>query len=234
MSRRAGIPVILVNPVSNLKDSPPFKSEFSSDLSTSEIERFAELSEQAGKLGWDNAYGKITLLEQAAEIDNRHAGLLYLIGKCYEHIGRMAEAKNWFMLAKEEDICPLRILEPMNQAILDVAAQHRVPLVDVRILITERTEDGVPGSEWMLDHVHPSILGHKLIAEALYEAMESMKLVRRPQGWREARDEPWQQHLSSLNKAYYAHGIERLERLKKWSSRRVPVPPPAPSGLAED
>lgn len=234
MSRRSGIPIILVNPVSNLKDCPPFKSEFSSELSTSEIERVVELSEQAGKLGWDDIYGKIRLLERAAEIDSRHAGLLYLIGKCYEHIGRLSEAKNWFVRAKEEDICPLRILEPMHQAILDVAARYRIPLVDAKVLITERTEDGIPGSELLLDHVHPSILGHQFIAEALYEAMEDMKLLRRPQGWREARDELWQHHLSSLNKAYYAHGIERLERLKKWSSRRTPAVPPAPSGSVED
>ena len=234
MSRSVGVPVILVNPVSNLKDSPPFKSEFSSDLSASEIERVAELSEQAGKLGWDDAYGKIRLLEQAAEIDSRHAGLLYLIGKCYEHIGRSAEAKDWFVQAKEEDICPLRILEPMHQAILDVAEQYRVPLVDAKVLITERTDDGILGSEWLLDHVHPSILGHQLIAEALYEAMEKMKLVRRPKGWREARDELWQHYLSSLNRAYYAHGIDRLERLNKWSRRRAPDPPPAASDLAED
>lgn len=235
MSRRAGIPIILVNPVSNLKDCPPFKSEYSRDLSNSEIERTAELSEQAEKLNWDDTYGKIRLLEQAAEIDNRHAGLLYLIGKCYEHIGRLAEAKNWFLQAKEEDICPLRILEPMHQAILDVAAQYRVPLVDAKALITERAEDGIPGSELLLDHVHPSILGHQLIADSLYEAMEDMKLVSTPQGWREARDELWQHYLSSLNKAYYAHGIERLERLNKWSRRRAPdQPPPAPSGSVKD
>ena len=234
MSRGAGVPVILVNPVSNLKDSPPFKSEFSSGLSASEIERITELSEQAGKLDWDDAYDKIRLLKQAAEIDSRHAGLLYLIGKCYEHIGRSAEAKNWFVLAKEEDICPLRILEPMHQAILDVAKQHRVPFVDVKALIAERTEDGVPGSEWLLDHVHPNVPGHQLIADLLYEAMENMKLVRTPIGWREARDELWRRHLSSLNKAYYAHGIEGLERLNKWSRRRAPDPPPAPSGSAED
>jgi hypothetical protein len=122
----------------------------------------------------------------------------------------------------------------MHQAILDVAVQYSVPLVDAEALIAERAEDGVLGSEWLLDHVHPSILGHQLIAEALYEVMENMKLVRRPQGWREARDELWQHYLSSLNRAYYAHGIERLERLNKWSRRRAPDPPPAPSGLAED
>ncbi len=234
MSRRADVPVILVNPVSNLKDSPPFKSEFSSDLSTSQIERVTELSEQAGKLDWDDAYGKIRLLEQAAEIDSRHAGLLYLIGKCYEHIGRLAEAEQWFVLAKEEDICPLRILEPMHQAILDVAEQHRAPFVDAKALIAERTEDGVPGSEWLQDHVHPSIFGHQLIADSLYEAMENMKLVRTPKGWRETRDDLWRHHLSSLNQAYFAHGIERLERLNKWSRRRTPVPPAALSDSSED
>ncbi|NQT02264.1 MAG: SGNH/GDSL hydrolase family protein [Planctomycetes bacterium] len=234
MSLGADVPVILVNPVSNLKDSPPFKSEFSSDLSNSETERITELWEQAGKLDWDDAYGKIRLLEQAAEIDSRHAGLLYLVGKCYEHIGRSAEAKNRFVLAKEEDICPLRILEPMHQAILDVAAQHRVPLVNVKALIAERTEDGIPGSEWLLDHVHPSVLGHQLIADSLYEAMENMKLVRTPKGWREARDELWRYHLSSLNKAYYAHGIERLERLKKWSRQRIPNSPVRPSDSTEN
>jgi tetratricopeptide (TPR) repeat protein len=235
MSRRAGVPVILVNPVSNLKDCPPFKSEFSSDLSTSEIERVAELSEEARKLGWNDVYGKIRLLEQAVEIDNRHAGLIYLIGKCYEQIGRLNEAKNWFVRAKEEDICPLRILEPMHQAILDVAEQYRVPLVDAEALLGERAEGGVLGSEWLLDHVHPSIHGHQLIADSLYETMENMKLVRKPQGWREARDELWQRNFSSLNKAYYAHGVEKLERLTKWSRRRaLDRPPPAHSGSSKD
>ena len=106
--------------------------------------------------------------------------------------------------------------------------------MDAKALIAERTEDGVPGSEWLLDHVHPSIHGHQLIADLLYETMEGMKLVSKPEGWETTRDKLWQHHLSSLNKAYFAHGIERLERLNKWSRRRAPEPPPAPSGSAED
>jgi len=151
MSHGAGVPVILVNPVTNLKDCPPFKSQFRTDLSERERERVVELWEQAGKLDWADAYDKVGLLEQAATLDNRHAGILYLIGKCYEYIGHSTEAKNWFVLAKEENVCPLRILEPMHDAILDIAAQHRVPLVDARMLIEERTKDGVPGGEWLLD-----------------------------------------------------------------------------------
>ncbi len=225
MSRSAGVPVILVNPVSNLKDSPPFKSEFSTGLSDSETERITELWEQAGTLNWEDTYGKMRLLEQAAELDSRHAGLLYLIGKCYEHIGRLDEAKKWFVNAKEEDVCPLRILEPMHEAILGVAVNNNVPLVDVKRLFEEHSQEGVPGDEWLLDHVHPNIQGHQLIADSLYDAMEDMKLVSKPDGWLAARDKLWQRHLSFLNGAYFEQGFARLKRLHNWS--RGPISGPA-------
>jgi lysophospholipase L1-like esterase len=229
MSRSAGVPIILVNPVSNLKDSPPFKSEFSTGLSSNEKERITELWEEAGKLSWDDTYGKIRLLEQAAEIDNRHAGLLYLIGKCYEHIGRLDEAKKWFVNAKEEDVCPLRILEPMNEAILSVAAKNDVPLVDVKSLLEGQSKEGVLGDEWLLDHVHPTIEGHQLISNSLYEAMEDMKLVSTPEGWRTKRDGLWKLHLSSLSKVYFEQGFARLNRLHNWSRGPISGPPPAAS-----
>ncbi|MHC4629937.1 MAG: GDSL-type esterase/lipase family protein [Planctomycetota bacterium] len=234
MSRDAGVPVILVNPVSNLKDCPPFKSQSRTDLSERQMQRVLELRERAGKLGWADAYGKVRLLEQAAAIDSRHARLLYLIGKCYERLGRSTEAKKWFALAKEEDVCPLRILEPMHDAILDIAARHRVPLVDVKALIEQRTEDRIPGDEWLLDHVHPSVAGHQLIADLLYQAMEDMELVRTDQGWRARRDELWQRHLSSLNEAYYARGIARLKWLHEWSRGPMPNGPARPSDATKD
>jgi lysophospholipase L1-like esterase len=234
MSRDAGVPVILVNPVSNLKDCPPFKSEFRTDLSERQMQRVLELRERAGKLGWADAYGKVRFLEQAAALDNRNAGLLYLIGKCYEHIGRSTEAKNWFVLAKEEDVCPLRILESMHDAILDVAARYDVPLVDVKALIEERTEDRIPGDEWLLDHVHPSVAGHQLIADLLYQTMEDMELVRTPRGWRARRDDLRQRHLSSLNEAYFARGVARLKWLREWSRGPIPNGPARPSDATKD
>jgi hypothetical protein len=148
--------------------------------------------------------------------------LLYQVGKCYERLGRFAEAKEWFVRAREEDVCPLRITEPMHDILLDVAARHHVSLVDVRGLIEDRTEDGIPGREWLLDHVHPRIEGHQLIAEALYEAMEQMRLLRADSGWEARRDELWQQQLASLDEAYYARGAARLQRLRQWSRGRIP------------
>jgi hypothetical protein len=233
MSRRAGIPIILVNPVSNLKDTSPFKSEFSSGLSDVEQERVTVFWEEAGELSWDDTYGKIRLLERAAEIDRRHAGLLYLIGKCYEHIGRLSEAKRWFVKAKEEDVCPLRILEPMHEAILSVATDNNVPLVDVKKLFEGRSREGVPGDEWLLDHVHPTIEGHRLIADSLYGAIEEMHLVSTPEGWRATRDKLRQAHLSSLDEAYFSQGFTRLKRLHNWSRGPLSDSPPASDSLED-
>lgn len=223
MCREARVPIILVNPVSNLKDCPPFKSEFRADLSQEQRQRVTDLIERAETLDWTDTYGKIELLEQAVAIDDRHAALLYHIGACYEHLGRFAEAKKWFLKAKEEDVCPLRMLEAMHDVILDIAAGGHVPLVDVRSLIEERTPGGIPGDKWLPDHVHPSIEGHQLIADELCGTMEKMKLVRVGDDWQTVRDELRQQHLSSLNEVYYLRGTQQLKRLQEWSRGRIPA-----------
>ncbi len=215
LARSEDIPVILVNPVSNLKDMPPFKSEYS--VSEKKKQQVIKLQEQAEMLGWSNAQGKIRLLEKAAEIESRHAGLLFLIGKCYEHTGRLAEAKKWYVKAKDEDVCPLRILEPMHEAVLNAAADNNVPLVDAEKLIEKNSPESVPGNEWLLDHVHPNIQGHQLIADRLYEVMTDMKLVDRPDGWLTARDKLWKDNLSSLNEVYFSNGLTRLNNLRMWS-----------------
>jgi hypothetical protein len=186
------------------------------------MRRIMGLWTEAEGLPWSDVYGKIALLEQAVRIDERHAGLLYQLGKCLEHVGRFAEAKRCFVRAKEQDVCPLRMLEPMHEVILDVARRGHAPLVDFRALIENRTADGIPGKEWLLDHVHPTIEGHQLMADALYEAMELMDLAPSLEGWRRHRDELWRRHLSSLNKAYYAQGAARLQRLRQWSRGHIP------------
>lgn len=222
MAHEKEIPVILLNPVCNLKDCPPFKSQPRADLTETQAHEAAELRERASGLGWDNAYGKICILEEAARIDNRNAGLLFLLGRCYARLGRSAEAKKWFVLAKEEDVCPLRILEPMHRVIREAASRYQTPLVDVRALIEKRTEDGIAGSEWLLDHVHPSIEGHQLIADAVYRTMVTMKLAPTHQDWLSRREELWRQNFASLDNAYYARGAAQLERLQQWSRGRIP------------
>ncbi|MHC4740783.1 MAG: GDSL-type esterase/lipase family protein [Planctomycetota bacterium] len=220
MAHEAGIPIILANPVVNLADCPPIKSEPS--VQGAEKQRADERRRQARQLSWDDYYGKLRLLEQAAAIDSRDAGLLYVIAKCYARIGRFDDAKKCYIKAKEEDICPLRILEPMRNAISDVAARYGVPLIDVQDLIDISSEADSAGATWLTDHVHPSMAGHRLIADAFLSTMENMGLVRPKEGWQSDRAKLWEEHLASLDDLYYRKAEARLKRLQIWSRGRIP------------
>ncbi|MCK5173551.1 MAG: SGNH/GDSL hydrolase family protein [Planctomycetes bacterium] len=226
MARAAGVPLILADPVSNLKDTLPFKSQSRGDLSDEQAQRVNALRDRANSLPWADVYGRIELLEQAVAIDDRHAGLLYSLGECYGRIGRTAEAKMWFTLAKDQDICPLRIIEPMHDVIGEMADRYSVKLVDVRAIFEQRTEGGIVGNEWLLDHVHPSITGHQIIADAIFRAMEDMDLLETGEGWQARRDELWQRHLATLDDVYYTQGRAHLKRLQNWSGGRVEVREP--------
>jgi lysophospholipase L1-like esterase len=221
ITQDAHVPILLVNPVCNLRDCLPFKTQHRHGLAAEELARWESLVTEAGKCQGTDMVRAVALLKQAMAIDDQHAGLHYLLAKCYDAMGMTEEAHRSYLQAKELDICPLRILEPMNQAILDVARQTDTPLVDVRKMYEELSGDGIPGSYLLVDHVHPSIPGHQLIANALAdELVRQGKVHPRPE-WREVRDRKYAEHFDSLDDFYFAKGQERLERLRCWTQGKA-------------
>jgi lysophospholipase L1-like esterase len=221
LARRARVPIVLCNPVTNLKDCPPFKIEARADLTSADRRRFEELWNRARTLKDSQATERIECLRQALAIDDRHAGAHFLLGHSLLSAGYVAEAKQAFVRAKDEDICPLRILEPMYPVLANVARTNGVPLVDVRALIESRTPDGIPGNEWLMDHVHPTISGHQLIAAALIAELERMGLVHPRPGWERTRESAYRNHLAHLETPYFVRAKERLDGQRKWTEGRA-------------
>ncbi len=221
-AQQADVPLVLMKPVANIKDCSPFKSQFNARLPPQARQQAEALLQQARETTWSNVETKLLLLETAAKIDPRHATLCYLTGKCYEQMGRSAEAKQWFERARDEDICPLRILEPLAQAITSTAKRHNTGYIDIEQLIEQQTEDHIAGDEWLIDHVHPTITAHKLIANALLETMAQMHLLETTPDWQAQRDKSWSNHLAGLDDAYFEHGAQRLKRLAEWTRGRIP------------
>lgn len=217
MAAQAKVPLILMNPVSNLRDCPPFKSEHRDGLRREELARWDSLVARAMAIHDEDPNQAITILEQAVTIDDQHAGLRFLLAKAYDAGGRLDEARREYRAAKELDICPLRILEPMNEAILDIARQTRTPLVDVRLAYEQLCPDGIPGDYWLIDHVHPSIAGHQFIADRLAEAMIRLNFLRPQPGWRERAKAAYREHVAGLDPLYFEKGMLRLEVLRRWS-----------------
>jgi tetratricopeptide (TPR) repeat protein len=188
LARSAGAQVIFVTPASNLKDCSPFKSEHTQDLDQVSRQKSGQMLFQAKDLirheRWAEA---LSLLEKAVALDPRHAELHYLRGKVLLAQGNFDEAEIAFHLARDEDVCPLRALTPMRRIVTEIAREEGVGLVDYVDLLEGRMQETqgypIPGEELFLDHVHPTIEGHKILAVALVQAMINQGFVQPGTGW---------------------------------------------------
>lgn len=221
VARRADVPILLMNPVANLRDCPPFKSQHRDGLDPAKRRRWDRLVAQAAEYAKTNMYQAAVTLEEALQIDDRHAGAHYMLAKCDDALGEMDKARRSYVEAKELDVCPLRILEPMNGTILDVARRTHAPLVDVRKLFEDLTESGIPGGYRLVDHVHPSIPGHQLIADAVADEMVRLGFVHPGPDWKAQRDRRFREHFDSLDDFYFSKGEERLDRLRRWTQGKA-------------
>lgn len=224
LTREAGVNLLLVNPVSNLADSPPFKCEHGPDLSPAQIDAWDELCEAArGHLRGEqrDLPQAIRLFRQACQLDPRHAGAFYNLAKCYETAGDFAQARTAYLQAKELDVCPLRILQPMNEAILAIAEQSNTPLFDANELFQQRSRHQIVDGQWLIDHVHPKIEGHQLLADALTEKLIQLGQVHPVDGWEPIKQRRYREHFDALGNAYLTRGMARLQRLQGWAHGRV-------------
>jgi len=216
LADEAAVPLILVSPVSNLEWAP-FKSEHRADISPAQIAEFDSLLQQARDLYATDLPQALRLLERAAAIDNQHAQVHYEIGTCLLELGSPHDAYPALFKAKELDVCPLRMLEPMKALMHSVASETGTPLVDAEALIAAHSRSGFPDRQWLVDHVHPTLSGHQLIADALAEKLASLQLVERAANWEAARDQAYRAHLATLSHGYFERGNQQLRSEQGWA-----------------
>lgn len=219
LAETAGVPIVLMDPVSNLKDTPPFKADPRDNLGEREAREFEQLLQQARSTS--DVDQKLESLEKAVAIDGRHADARFLLGHAYLARRQLADAREQFNRAKDEDICPLRMIEPLHSALRTVADSTATPLIDVRRDFESRAPDGIPGDSMFLDHIHPSINNHQAIAQLLVDHFVAAGFCRPQADWEQIRDELYREHLGTLDTPYYAKGKQRLEGLIRWTQGRA-------------
>ncbi len=160
LANQADVPIMIINPVSNLRDSPPFKTENQQSLPQDKKDAFTQLWKEAKAHGmglswterphYSNRLWRLTIVTRTPT---------FLMAKVYDAMGKVRQAKAEYLRAKDEDICPLRMLERMHEITLRTARQTKTPLLDVRRVFEEEAAGGIPGDDELIDHVHPRIDG---------------------------------------------------------------------------
>ena len=221
IARSVGADVILVRPASKLRDCAPFKSQHRDWLAGSDLKNWQTLFDSATSAyaagRWDPA---LEAIDKALAIDDQYADLYYLHGRVLWELQRYDEAKQAFIRARDEDICPLRALTAMENIAADVAAEQAVPLVDFVDLAETHSEHATAGEDMFLDHVHPTIEGNRLLAMALLETMSSQSIVHPAATWNETAIQQVNEAVEShLDTNAHALALAHLAQLYAWCAK---------------
>ncbi len=239
IAKGAGADVIFVTPASNLKDSTPFKSQHTDGISESDGLRsealLATAQQRIENSAWPEA---LEMLDAALTIDPRFAELHYRRGRVLLALGRSSEAAAAFRRARDEDVCPLRALSTMRETVAEVAREKGATWVDFVDLIEQRAlvEQGspIPGQEYFLDHVHPTIAGNRILALALVEAMIANGTVQPSAAWGdEAIARVVSQVEGGIDRKTHAQALANLARVLSWAGKDEEARRLADRALAE-
>lgn len=225
IARAHDVAIVFVQPVSNLKDFSPFKSEHPAALGEEQRARFAGLLAEGKALAAaGDLVGALGRYRQAASLDRDHAELQFLIGRAHLEGGDLRAAEEALRRAKDLDIAPLRALEVMVERVGEVARRAGALLVDLPAALAAearaRTGNPIPGDEFLLDHVHPDIPVQALIAERTIEALRARGLVRGdPAAARPLWRETYERIVAGLDRRYLAERDLRLAKVLGWAGK---------------
>ena len=165
----AGVELVLVTPASHLADFSPFKSEPSDGLTAEQrrtVDEEVRAVETALASGDTGAARRAA--ERAVDVDPRDARAQWWRGRALEAAGEVEAAEQAYVRARDEDVCTLRATSDLQRIVREVARERGIPQVDfverLREASLQRTGEPAVGEEFFLDHVHPTIEGHRLLA----------------------------------------------------------------------
>ncbi len=225
LAQSVGAQVIFVTPASNLKDFSPFKSEHTGGLDLATDQRMeqilAQAKEEIRRENWNKA---LDLLEKAVASDPRYAELQYRHGRVLLTLSRFNEAETALRLARDEDVCPLRALTVMRRIVSETAREYKVGLVDYIDLLEKRMQAAygqpIPGEEFFLDHVHPTIQGHGILAVALIQTMADLGLVRLRDDWGEQLVDSTAAKIEGrIDQEAQGEALNKLARVLLWAGK---------------
>jgi tetratricopeptide (TPR) repeat protein len=122
-------------------------------------------------------------IEQLLEITNRRpdsADAWFALGRALESAGKLTEARAAYLRAKDRDQLRFRAPEAFNEVLKEIATDSNVRLVDVQKALVSASPTRIVGASLMLEHLHPTLDGYFLMADAFYDAIVDSQLIGAP------------------------------------------------------
>ncbi len=187
-----GAKVLVSTVARNLKDCGPFASDHGSGLPNGELAAWDNFYQTGVRMQQEGrAADAIASFQQAIKIDGAHAETHFRLGQCLLTQGRDAEASRQFELACDQDTLRFRADSRINDIIRHVATNRSrdgVRLFDSEAAMAAQSPHGLPGGEFLYEHVHLNFEGNYLVARALAEQIGQALPVGSEHPWPTAAD----------------------------------------------
>lgn len=220
LCRKADVPVVFCEPVSNLRNCYPFGTLMPGDLSEAE-ERRLELWKLERQV-MDKEVTAVAAHDRWRELireDSTSADLWFHGGALGSRARRWEETAAAYVKARDWDTVHFRACSEFIDALRQVCREEDVPLVPLVERFQQATTGAVPGNDLFVEHVHPSLRGQILVADAICDILQGMRWPDSATVWdRDADPGPWLVlHMAGLTPLDARFADLRIEQLKhRW------------------
>lgn len=159
-----GVPIVLATLVSNLKDFYPLRSACAEEDGPDGVLLSQEV---AGLKRQGAAAAALARVRAALQAAPECAAAHFELGRLHLEAGRRREALAAFVQARDFDRLPFRGPSILSQVVRQVARQDGATLCDVEAAFAAATPDGIVGDELLTEYLHPTVLGHYVLARTL-------------------------------------------------------------------
>jgi tetratricopeptide (TPR) repeat protein len=172
---RSGARTILCTVPTNIESCRPFGSDHARGLTKDRLTQWQQFFDEGQELADAGNYeAALRQYEQARSIDGDSADLAFRTGQCLVALGRVDEARQKFVEARDRDTLRFRADSRINAAIREmgkVLADRGVTLLDLEAKLEEKSQNRLLGDELLVDHVHLNFRGNGLAAVAAMDTI---------------------------------------------------------------
>ncbi|WP_114748988.1 hypothetical protein [Pleomorphovibrio marinus] len=169
------VPVYFLGTISNERNQPPFISRAGIEANQAEVEQRITLLND--DLTLDQ---KANELKEILSLDSCFSKTHFMIGELAFAMGENNKARHHFQRAKEHDNLRFRAPEAINQIAQKVCLKYGARFLSLDEVFRKASPDGILGRELFLEHLHPNLEGHQIMAKVLFTEI-SEDLMPNPQ-----------------------------------------------------
>ncbi len=215
--RDAGVPVFVGTLVANESDQPPFVSAPPSP----------------DKLGSTEATD-VDRLREVVDTSPDSAAAWFALGRALEAAGKLTEARAAYLEAKDRDQLRFRAPEAFNDVLKEITTDSNARLVDVQHALASASSTRIVGASLMLEHVHPTLDGYFLMADAFYDAIVDSGLIGAPTLTVDDRTARSEMPVSALDRVFGDYKLARITSDWPFSDPPVRRELPTATNYAEE